>query len=106
MLIRKGDTVYVRTGSDKGKTGRVLHVFPKKNQILVEGVNMRKKHQRPSQKARKGGIVTKEAPIHISNVALYSNALGGPTKISSRTITESGGVKRRIRVDARTGEEI
>jgi large subunit ribosomal protein L24 len=106
MLIRKGDTVYVRTGSDKGKTGRVLHVFPKKNQVLVEGVNMRKKHQRPTQKSRKGGIITKEAPVHISNVALYSNALAGPTKISSRTITESNGSKRRVRIDAKTGEEI
>lgn len=105
MLIRKGDTVYVRTGSDKGKTGRVLFVYPKKNQILVEGVNMRKKHQRPTQKSPKGGIITKEAPVHISNVALYSNALGGPTKISSRTITD-GASKRRIRIDAKTGEEI
>ncbi|MBD3404193.1 50S ribosomal protein L24 [candidate division GN15 bacterium] len=105
MRIRKGDTVYIRSGQYKGKTGRVLYVFPKKNQVLVEGVNMRKRHQRPTQKSPKGGIITKEAPIHISNVALYSNALGGPTKVTSRTIEEAG-AKRRIRVDARTGEEV
>ena len=68
MLIRKGDTVYIRTGQYKGKTGRVLHVDMKHEKILVEGVNNKKKHQRPSQKNPKGGIITIEAPVHLSNV--------------------------------------
>jgi large subunit ribosomal protein L24 len=105
MRIRKGDTVYIRTGQHKGETGRVLYVYPKKKQVLVEGINMVKKHQRPTQKNPKGGVVTKEAPIHISNVAVYSSSLGGPTKIATRLI-EDAGSKRKIRVCAKSGEEI
>ena len=105
MLIRKGDTVYIRTGQYKGKTGRVLHVDMKKQKILVEGVNNKKKHQRPSQKNPKGGIITMEAPVHLSNVALYSSTLNGPAKISSRVINEDG-KKRRVRICRKTGEEM
>ena len=105
MNIRKGDTVYVRTGKHKGETGRVLHVFPKKKMVLVEGVNMVKRHQRPTQKNPKGGVVTKEAPIHISNVAVWSSTLGGPTKVTTRVFEESG-AKRKVRICAKTGEEI
>lgn len=105
MNIRKGDTVYVRTGKHKGETARVLHVYPKKKMILVESVNMVKRHQRPTQKNPKGGIVTKEAPIHISNVALYNSSLGGPTKVTTRTLKD-GGLKRRVRICSKTGEEI
>jgi large subunit ribosomal protein L24 len=105
MNIRKGDTVYVRTGQDRGKTGRVLYVYPDKDKLLVEGVNRRKKHQRPSQKNPKGGVVTKEAPIHVSNVALYSSTLGGPTKITSKEIDE-GDKKSRVRICRKTGEQI
>jgi large subunit ribosomal protein L24 len=97
--------VYVRAGQDRGKTGRVLYVFPKENKVLVEGINMRKKHQRPTQKSPKGGIITKEAPIHISNVQPYSSEAGGPTKISTKVIDEDG-VKRKIRISSKTGEEI
>ncbi len=105
MQIHKGDTVYVRSGQDKGKTGRVLFVYPKKRMILVEGVNMRKKHQKPTQKSPKGGIISKESLVHISNVSLYSNSLSGPTKFSSKTLTDEG-VKRRVRVCLKSGEEI
>lgn len=105
MRIRKGDTVFVRTGQYKGKTGRVLWVDTAKNRILVEGVNMRKRHQRATQKTPKGGIVTKENSIHISNVAIYSSTIGGPTKITSGVITE-GGTTRRVRVCRETGEQI
>jgi large subunit ribosomal protein L24 len=105
MRIRKNDTVYVLSGKDRGKTGRVLWVDTEKSRILVEGVNQRKKHQRPSQKNPKGGIVTKEASIHLSNVALYSSAEGGPVKITTKVIEESG-KKHRIRVSKKTGEEI
>jgi len=68
IRVKKGDTVLVIAGSDKGKQGRVLRIFPAKNRIVVEGVNVIKRHTRPSQRNQKGGILEKEAPIHISNV--------------------------------------
>ena len=105
MRIRKGDTVYIRSGAEKGKTGKVLNINFKKRALLVEGINMRKRHQRPTQKNQKGGIITIEGPINISNVGLYNPALSGPTKISSREITE-GGKSKRIRICKKTGEEI
>jgi len=105
MRIKKGDTVYVRCGSDRGSTGRVLYVDTKKSSILVEGVNMKKKHQKPTQKSPKGGIITIEAPIHLSNVALYSSAVGGPTKTTNRVIDE-GGRRKTVRICRKTGEQI
>jgi large subunit ribosomal protein L24 len=105
MQIRKGDTVYVRTGSDKGKTGRVLFVNSKDKTVVVEGVNMRKKHQKPTQKTPKGGVISIEGPIHLSNVALYNSSLGGPTRVSMKTISD-GGKTTRVRICKKTGEEI
>lgn len=105
MNIKKGDTVYVRTGQNAGKTGKVLFVNKKSNTLVVEGINMKNKHQRPSQKNQKGGIVTIEGPIHISNVALYSSSLSGPTKISTKIINEDG-KQRKIRICKQTGEQI
>lgn len=106
-MIKKGDTVYVRTGADKGKTGRVLNVDTKNKTVLVEGVNNRKKHQRGTQKAPKGGILTVEQPIHISNVALVVKTDEGnkPTRIKKKTI-EDGGRKVKVRISRLTGEEI
>lgn len=66
--VKKGDTVLVLSGADRGKTGRVLRVIPEKDRCVVEGVNIIKRHSRPTQRNPKGGIVEKEAPIHISNV--------------------------------------
>lgn len=66
--IRKGDTVRVLAGNDLGRVGRVLKVFPKTSRVVVEGVNLIKRHTRPTQKNPKGGILEKEAPIHVSNV--------------------------------------
>jgi large subunit ribosomal protein L24 len=66
--VKKGDNVLIISGSDRGKQGRVLRVFPEKKRIVVEGVNMIKRSTRPSQKNQKGGIIEKEAPIHVSNV--------------------------------------
>ena len=105
MNIRKNDTVFVRAGQDKGKTGRVLFVDHDKGRVIVEGVNIRKRHQRPTQKNPKGGIVTIEQPIHISNVALYNSSLNGPTKISTAVLNE-GDKKRRVRICKKTGEQI
>jgi len=105
MQIRKGDTIYIRSGQDRGKTGRVLFVNPDKGTLVVEGINMKHKHQRPTQKNSKGGIVTIEGPVHISNVALYSSTLNGPTKVSTRVIDEGGKI-RRVRICNKTGEQI
>ena len=105
MRIKKGDTVFIRTGQSKGKTGRVLFVDETNSKVVVEGVNLRKKHQKPTQKSPKGGVISIEGPIHMSNVAIYSNTLSGPTKVSSKVLTE-GGKKQRVRVCRKTGEEI
>ncbi len=105
MHIKKGDTVFVRTGVDRGKTGKVLHVDPKKKKVIVEGVNMRTKHQRPTQKNPKGGLLTIEGPIHASNVSVYSSTVGGPTRVGYKVL-EEGGKKRRVRYCKKTGEEI
>ena len=70
IRIKREDQVVVISGEDKGKTGRVLAVFPKTNRVLVEGVNMIKRHQRPTPKQQQGGIIEKEAPIHVSNVRI------------------------------------
>ncbi len=105
MRIRKGDTVYVRSGQYKGKTGRVLHVNMAKQRILVEGINMKKRHQKPTQKSPKGGIITIEAPVHLSNVALYSSTLSGPTKVSTAVI-QDGGKATKVRICRKTGEQI
>jgi len=106
-MIKKGDTVYVRTGSYRGQTGRVLRVDRKKNMILVEGINQRKKHQRPTQKQPKGGVVTIEQPVHMSNVALVVQTDEGPrpTRIKKKTIDE-GGRKVKVRVSCLTGEQL
>jgi len=105
MKIRKGDTVYIRTGKSAGQTGKVIFVDPKKDAVLVEGVNMVKRHQKPTQNSPKGGIITMEAPVHISNVALYSNTLNGPTRLSSKIVEESG-KKIKMRICRKTGEQI
>jgi len=105
MRIKKGDTVYVLTGDNRGKTGKVLHVNTKKGMVLVEGVNMKKRHQRPTQKSPKGGIITLEAPIRLSNVAVFSPSVGGPSKVSYRIIDE-GGRKKRVRICRKTGEQL
>ena len=105
MRIKKGDTVYIRTGQDRGKTGRVLWVDTTKDRILVEGIARRKRHQRPTQKNPKGGVVSKETTIHISNVALYDSSSNGPVKFSTKVIDE-GGIKHRVRISKKTGEEI
>jgi len=83
MHVKKGDKVQVMTGKDKGKQGVVLTAMPKKDRVIVEGVNMIKKHSKPSQLNPQGGIVEKEAPIHVSNVMLIDPKTGNPRKYVS-----------------------
>lgn len=84
MRIRKGDRVAVIAGNFQGTEGRVLRVIPKRNRLVVEGVNRRTKHERPSQKNPEGGIVTFEAPIHVSNVMLICPHCQEPARVRSR----------------------
>jgi len=105
MQIKKGDTVYIRSGQYRGKTGKVLFVNTQKRRVVIEGINMKKRHQRPTQKNPKGGIISIESSIHVSNVSLYSSTLGGPTKVSTRRIDEGGRVKK-VRICRKTGEQL
>jgi large subunit ribosomal protein L24 len=103
VKIKKGDTVVVIAGKDKGARGKVIHAYPATDRVLVEGVNRIKKHTRISQNqrgAQSGGIVTQEASIHISNVMLVVD--GKPTRVGKK-VTDDG---KRIRVARRTGKEI
>lgn len=98
--VRKGDLVIVTSGDDKGRTGKVLRVIPKDDRVVVEGINIKKKHTKPSQKYPQGGIHEKELPIHLSKVSPAVD--GKPTRV--RFQTKSDGTK--IRVAARSGAQI
>jgi large subunit ribosomal protein L24 len=102
LHIRKGDTVMVITGESKGQKGRVLGVDRKKNKAIVEGLNMISKHTKPNSKAPQGGIVKKEAPIHISNLMLIDPASGNPTRIGKRLNQKN----KLVRYSKKSGEEI
>jgi large subunit ribosomal protein L24 len=100
MKIIKGDSVRIMTGSDKGKEGRVLKSYPVKNKILIEGINIVKKHVRPNQDNPQGGITEKEMPVNISNVALLVN--GEPTKVGYKILDDN----KKVRISKKTGEVI
>jgi len=102
--IRKGDRVVVLTGRDKGRTGEVIEVRPDEARALVRGVNMVKRHQRQAA-GREGGIISKEAAIHISNLAFADPKDGKPTRIGFKFVGE-GDTRRKVRFSKRTGEEI
>jgi large subunit ribosomal protein L24 len=98
--IKKNDTVVVLCGKDRGARGRVLRVMPSTSQILVEGVNMVKRHTKPNpQRNVQGGIVEKESPLHISNVALLDPESNKPTRLGAKTLEDG----RRVRVAKRSG---
>ncbi len=98
--IRKNDQVVVRAGKDRGKRGRVLSVLPEKNRVIVEGVNLIKRHTRPNpQKNIKGGIVEREAAIHASNVMLVDPETNAPTRLGSRTLPDGS----RVRISRKSG---
>ncbi|MBK1784031.1 50S ribosomal protein L24 [Prauserella cavernicola] len=104
MKVKKGDTVLVIAGKDKGAKGKVIQAYPERQRVLVEGVNRIKKHTRITQTqrgAQSGGIVTQEAPIHVSNVMVVDSD-GKPTRVGHR-IGEDG---KKVRISRRTGKDI
>ncbi|MBM3781198.1 MAG: 50S ribosomal protein L24 [Acidobacteria bacterium] len=103
MSIRKNDQVAVRAGKDRGKQGRVLTVLADKNRVVVEGVNIIKRHTKPNPtKNIKGGIVEREAPIHASNVMLVDPETGKPTRIGHTTLADG----RRVRIGRKSGAQV
>jgi large subunit ribosomal protein L24 len=109
MKVKKGDTVLVIAGKDKGAKGKVIQAYPDRDRVLVEGVNRIKKHTRVTQNqrgAQSGGIITTEAPIHVSNV-MVCDSDGKPTRIAKKLVEGENGAKaRRVRISQRNGKEI
>lgn len=102
MHIKKGDTVIVISGKDKGKKGKVLRAMPKENRVIVEGVNMITKHQKPNAKVQQGGIVHQEGPIHVSNVMFWDAKAKAPTRIGYKFLEDG----KKVRVSKKTGETL
>ena len=103
MKVQKGDTVLVVSGKDKGAKGKVLQAYPDRDKILVEGVNRVKKHQRPNpMKGVTGGIVDKDMPIHISNVALFNPATKKADRVGSKTLQDG----RKVRIFKANDEQV
>ncbi|SHG11924.1 50S ribosomal protein L24 [Ornithinibacillus halophilus] len=101
MHVKKGDKVKVISGKDRGKEGTVLEAYPKKDRVLVEGINMVKKHAKPSQENPQGGILNQEAPIHVSNVMPLDPKSGEPTRVGYE---ERDG--KKVRIAKRSGEAL
>ena len=101
LKIKKGDTVYVNAGNDKGQTGKVLSVDPSKDRVIVEGINMVSKHTKPNSKQPQGGIIKQEAPIHISNLNLIDPKSQKPTRVGYKMDGD-----KKIRYAKKSGEEI
>jgi large subunit ribosomal protein L24 len=100
MKIRKDDTVVVLSGKDKGKHGKVVRTLPSQDKLIVEGVNVAKRHQKPTRSMQQGGIIDKAMPIHVSNVALVVD--GKPTRVGYRV----GADGQKVRVAKSTGVDI
>lgn len=101
MRIKKGDTVVIISGEYKNVKGQVLKALPKTNRVIVEKVNMIKKHVRPNQQNQQGGIIEQESPIHVSNVKLFNDKIDDVTRAVFKKVKDS-----RIRVCQKTGDEI
>lgn len=102
LHIKKGDTVYVNAGDSKGQQGRVLQVLRKENKAIVEGINMVSKHTKPNAQYPQGGIIRKEAPVHISNLMLVDGSTGEPTRVGRQLSSKN----KLVRVSKKSGEEI
>jgi large subunit ribosomal protein L24 len=101
LNLKKNDTVKVISGKARGKTGKILRVLPDKQRVLVEGLNLVKKHQKPTQQNQTGGIVDRESPIHVSNLMLVSAKSSEPVKVSRREVDG-----KRVRVEKKTGKAV
>ena len=100
--IKKGDTVYVNAGESKGKQGRVLQVMREDRKAIVEGINMVSKHTKPNAQYPQGGIVKKEAPVHISNLMIVEGSSGEPTRVGRKLNSKN----KLVRYSKKSGEEI
>ncbi|WP_017754853.1 50S ribosomal protein L24 [Calidifontibacillus oryziterrae] len=101
MHVKKGDKVQVISGKDKGKQGVILEAYPKKDRVLVEGVNVIKKHSKPSQMNPQGGIISQEAPIHVSNVMPIDPKTGNPTRVGYKVVDG-----KKVRIAKKSGEAL
>ncbi len=102
LRIKKGDTVQIVSGESKGQTGKVLRVLPEKKRALVEGRNLVKRHTKPNQKNQQGGILEKEASIHISNLMLFCEKTEKPTRVGMKTLDNG----KRVRYSKKSKEQI
>jgi large subunit ribosomal protein L24 len=102
LSIRKNDTVLVIAGKEKGKKGKVLFVVPARSRVIVEHVNMIKRHQRPTQKLRQGGIIEREGSLHVSNVMLVCGKCDKPTRVGMKVLADG----RRVRICRKCGETL
>jgi len=102
MFVKKGDNVLVRVGKDAGKRGKVLRVLPRTNRVLVEGINLVKKHQKPNRNVPQGGIMSAEAQLNASNVMVICNKCNKPTRISKKILDN----KEKVRICKKCGEVI
>lgn len=102
LHVKKDDNVIVITGKDKGKKGRIIAAYPRENRVLVEGVNMVKRHTRPNPQNQQGGIIEREAPIHVSNVMHIDPKSGKPTRIGTKVLDNG----KKVRIAKRSGQEI
>lgn len=106
MNVRKNDKVFIISGNYKGKIAKVLHVLPDKDRLIIEGINMMKKHSRPTRNNPKGGVITKEGTIHRSNVKIYCGSCNSPTKVSFRVVENKGSKSSKLRCCRLCGAEL
>jgi large subunit ribosomal protein L24 len=106
LRLKKNDRVKVIAGNHKGKEGKILKIFREKNRVIIEGVNIIKRHTRPNQKNPQGGITQKEAPINISNFMLIDPKANEPSRIGMQIIEDESGKKKRMRYGKKSGEII
>ncbi len=102
VRLKKGDNILVICGEDKGKSGKIIDLFPKESRVIIEGINFLKKHMKPTQKSPQGGIVRQEGPINLSNVRLICNKCNKPTSVKYEKTKEG----KKVRVCKKCGEII